>query len=131
MVDNDPEKSARAVVEQWSTRADRVVRVRYVCEPDPGISAARNRAVDESEDQSILAFIDDGERPIDGWLDALLATCLAEGATGVVGPIEFRFAHKPESWIITGACFERRRLPTGSLVDVAATNNLLLDLDFV
>jgi hypothetical protein len=38
------------------------------------------------------------------------------------------FPTEPEPWIAAGRFFDRRRLPTGTEVTVAATNNLLLDL---
>jgi succinoglycan biosynthesis protein ExoM len=36
-----------------------------------------------------------------------------------------------EPWIEAGKFFTRRRLPSGTRVEVAATNNLLLDLDWL
>ena len=49
-------------------------RVRFVHEPEPGIAAARNRALDESAGADLLVFIDDDERPEPGWLESLVAT---------------------------------------------------------
>jgi succinoglycan biosynthesis protein ExoM len=45
-----------------------------------------------------------------------------------VGPVISEYAHTPDPWITAGAFFTRRRMPTGTNVTVAATNNLLLDL---
>ena len=42
-----------------------------------------------------------------------------------------RFAETPDPWIAAGRFFDRRRLPTGTDLEVAATNNLLLDLAVV
>jgi hypothetical protein len=123
VVDNDPEASALA------TAADHdAARVRFVHEPEPGIAAGRNRALDESGDADVLVFIDDDERPQPGWLRSLVAAWERTGATAVVGPVVSTFPHEPEPWIAAGGFFERRRPPTGTEVTVAASNNLLIDL---
>jgi hypothetical protein len=99
-----------------------------VHEPEPGIAAARNRALTESADADLLVFVDDDERPTADWLGLLLATYERTGAAGVVGPVVSEFVGTPHPWVAAGRFFDRRRLPTGTPIDVAATNNLLLDL---
>jgi len=123
VVDNDPAGSARAHVEGLG-----LDRVSYACEPQPGIAAARNRALHEAAGDDVLVFIDDDERPGPGWLQHLLDTRADTGSAGVVGPVVSSFATPPDPWIEAGRFFDRRRLPTGTVLDVAATNNLLLDL---
>lgn len=123
VVDNDPEASAMPMAAHHDP-----ARVRFVHEPEPGIAAGRNRALDESGDADALVFIDDDERPQPGWLRELVAAWVRTGATAVVGPVISTFPQEPEPWIAEGGFFERRRLPTGTEVTVAATNNLLLDL---
>jgi len=103
-------------------------RVLYVHEPTPGIAAARNRALDHCGDQGLLIFIDDDERPDDRWLDSLLTTYQRTAAAAVVGAVVSEYDIEPDDWLKAGRFFDRRRLPTGTRVDVAATNNLLLDL---
>jgi succinoglycan biosynthesis protein ExoM len=121
VVDNDPEAGAAQAVSQ-------VAGVQYVHEPRPGIAAARNRALSEGAGRSSLVFLDDDEEPVSGWLQALLDLHRRTGAAGVVGPVVSQFSQEPGSWIGAGEVFARRRLPTGTEVVVAATNNLLLDL---
>ncbi|MHA7155253.1 glycosyltransferase family 2 protein [Arthrobacter sp. TMN-50] len=123
VVDNDPDAGARELVRQYDGGL-----VRYVHEPEPGIAAARSRALKEAAGFSMLAFIDDDERPTPGWLTLLLEVQRSSGAAGVVGPVISEYAHPPEPWITAGEFFLRRRMPTGTAVAVAATNNLLLDL---
>lgn len=123
VIDNDPAGEARSQVELTSAK--------YVHEPHPGISAARNRALAETVDADVLVFIDDDERPHEDWLRSLLSTMAASAAVAVVGPVVSTFEAEPSPWVRAGRFFERRRLPTGSVLDVAATNNLLLDRRWV
>lgn len=63
VVDNDPAASAQAMAE--SMQAD--LNLRYVCEPAPGLAAARNRSLQEARGD-FLAFIDDDEEADETWL---------------------------------------------------------------
>lgn len=126
VVDNDPARSAEPIA---SAAADR--RLSYVCETTPGISAARNRALDEGVDDDILVFIDDDELPHDGWLVALVRTFLDSGAGLVAGGVVSEFLSPPDPFVVAGGFYDRAHnigRPTGSPITRAATNNLLLDL---
>ena len=123
VIDNDPAGSAASVVAA-AGRAD------YVHEPSPGISAARNRALDEAGGSAALVFIDDDELPTAGWL-AQLVRCWRDWRCSVVGPVRAEFRTAPPDWVIASGVFERRRRATGEPVTGAATNNLLLDLESV
>lgn len=129
IIDNDPSGSAAAVVDALDLAA-----VRYVCEPTPGIAAARNRALDESGDAQALIFIDDDERPRPDWLSSLLAAHQRYGQAAVAGPVRSEFRGDLDPWIVAGGFFDRSHrdgVRSGSPVTSAATNNLLLDLDVV
>lgn len=126
IVDNDPDASARDTVRarqrpgaQW---------VQYVHEPKPGIPAARNAALAASEDADVVVFIDDDERPAPDWLSTLLAAYDRFGTAAVVGPVLSVYEEPPPEWTVAGRFWDRRRLVTGTRVDVADTNNLLLDM---
>jgi succinoglycan biosynthesis protein ExoM len=129
VVDNDPAAGAAATVRTVASGA--ATPIDYANETTPGISAARNRALSESADSRLLVFIDDDERPTEHWLALLLETWRQTSATAVVGPVISDYELPPDPWIVAGAYFVRRRMPTGTMTDVAGTNNLLLDLDFV
>jgi glycosyltransferase involved in cell wall biosynthesis len=125
--DNDPEGGAREVVESFAAEhAD--VPVIYENETTPGIAAARNRALDTAAEVDLLVFIDDAERPSDRWLALLLQTYREHRSAAVVGSVISEYEVEPDAWVQSGRFFDRRRLPTGSKLDVAATNNLLLDM---
>lgn len=125
VVDNDPAASAQPAVAAVGPP------VRYHHAAEPGIAAARNAALDAAGDADLLVFIDDDERPAVGWLENLLTTWRATHPAAVVGPVQSEFVAQPDSWISAGRFFERRRLPTGTRITTAATNNLLLDLRFI
>ncbi|WP_432511981.1 glycosyltransferase family 2 protein [Kineococcus sp. SYSU DK001] len=126
VVDNDPDAGAAAAVAALAATPG--AELGHVHEPRPGIAAARNRALAEAAADDLLVFVDDDERPAPGWLAHLLDLHARTGAAGVVGPVVSRFEGPLDPWIADGRFFERRRLPTGTPVAVAATNNLLLDL---
>jgi len=126
VVDNDPDASARHPASRALGGSGR-----YVHEPIPGIAAARNRALREADDATLLVFIDDDEVPVDGWLLELVDEYLRSWPVAVVGPVVSTYEKEPERWIEEGGFFTRRRLSSGTRVDVAATNNLLLDLNWL
>ena len=79
VIDNAPTDSAtRALVARYP-------RVRYVCEPRPGLDWARNRAVREARGE-IVAFTDDDVSVDAGWVKA----------------IEAAFHEEPEAMCVTG-----------------------------
>ncbi|HEU5223289.1 MAG TPA: glycosyltransferase [Candidatus Lumbricidophila sp.] len=126
VIDNDPDASTAAALSTTGLAAE----VRIVHEPTPGIAAARNRALDEASTR-LLVFIDDDERPETGWLGHLVAAHERFHADAVAGPVLPRFATEPDAWITAGRFFVHPTRLTGSVRPVAATNNLLLDLDVV
>lgn len=123
VVDNDPEAGARATVQRFADRG-----VRYVHEPEPGISAARNRALVEAADADALVFIDDDELPAAGWLRELTRSWLAWDCAAVAGPVQHECAGPVDPWIRASGVFEPRRRLSGDVIRGAATSNLLLDL---
>jgi GT2 family glycosyltransferase len=74
-------------------------------EPRPGLSRARNRALDwAGPDDAVLAFVDDDAVVEDGWRDAL-ARRWEEAPADVAcvgGPIRPRFAAPPPPWFSDG-----------------------------
>ena len=64
--------------------------VRYEIEPEPGISAARNRvfAIAEVINATHLAMLDDDEWPTSEWLQQLIQTMDNSGASVVGGPVD-------------------------------------------
>jgi len=127
VVDNNPGADARPIVLQIAAGLPSGL-LRYVHEPRPGIAAARNRAIDESSAADVLIFVDDDERPTADWLEHLLRLYRRRRPAAIAGPVVSEFPRRPEPWILDGGFFTRRRLPTGTPLDCAATNNLLIDV---
>lgn len=123
VVDNDPDGSAADVVLAWAAHG-----VRYVHEPQPGISAARNRALTEAGDAEALVFFDDDEHPRPGWLAHIVGAWRAWGCAAVAGPVAAQLTAPVDPWVLGSGVFDRPTRPTGTLVRGAGAGNLLLDL---
>jgi succinoglycan biosynthesis protein ExoM len=87
IVDNDPEGSARSIVQSQHSRFSG--RLHYVTEADPGIPAARNRALRMAKETAaeLLCFLDDDEIPQADWLEVLIAHRTMSGAHLIGGPL--------------------------------------------
>ena len=124
VIDNDSDASARAVVVDAEARLRWPVR--YHTEPCPGISIARNRAIEVAGPEvDLIAFIDDDETPAPEWLDELLATQMQYAADIVAGPVLPCFEAPVAAWLARGHFYHRPRYPSGSPIDHIATNNVL------
>jgi glycosyltransferase involved in cell wall biosynthesis len=123
VVDNDPAGSARPVTRAFETR----LPLRYVPEPRPGLSSARNRLVQESRG-ALLAFIDDDARAVQGWLAAHHRAALDCGADGVFGPTRYVFPDGVPGWIRTCRLYRRPHFEAGAAFPwwFASTGNALV-----
>lgn len=128
VVDNDPAGSAEPVCAAWSGRLRWPLR--YLREPQRGVSHARNRAVAGARDADadFLAFIDDDEVPRPEWLDELLRVQAAHDADVVAGPVLQVFEEPVPAWVERGRFFETRRLPTGAPKADPGAGNVLVRL---
>src|SRR4051812_19554082 len=129
IVDNDPEGSARSVVEEARRTSPRPIV--YEIEPERGIPFARNRCVEMvgELDADFIAFIDDDEKPDRRWLAELVAVQQRTGADVVTGPVIPLYEPGTPEWIATGGYFERPRFTTGERVPWATTSSVLIALD--
>ena len=124
VVDNDPDGSARPVLEPWVGED-----VAYVVEPRPGIAAARNRALETAGEADAVVFIDDDEVPDQGWLREITAAWTEWGCAAVTGPVTFVLEGEPDPWVEASGLFATQHRVTGSVNPGASSANLLLDLD--
>lgn len=125
VVDNDPDGSARAVVDAVAARTD--LQLHYVLEPARGISVVRNTAVAATRPEATyIAFLDDDEEPEPQWLDALLVTRDEHDADAVAGPVNPRFEQRLPHWMERGGFHDREQHPTGTRVPYVGTGNVLV-----
>lgn len=124
VVDNDSTGSNYEWCQQISSTLKWTLK--YYIEPQRGISYARNKAVNSAGDVDFIAFIDDDEVPEKCWLDELLYVQGLYNADVVSGPVIPYFTENIPTWVTKGKFYERLRYPTGSSLNCAATNNVLI-----
>jgi GT2 family glycosyltransferase len=95
VVDNGSTDDTRARVDE-ATRGD--PRIRYIVEPEPGLSRARNRGAAIVASPLIVSLDDDAE-PVAGWLEALHRAAAETDAAAIGGPILARFEVPPPAWL--------------------------------
>jgi len=92
VADNDPQGSARMLVERLMREAD--FPILYVHAPKPGVATARNAALAATQ-ADWIAFLDDDEIASARWLSALRSAQAALAADVVFGPIQGRAPSAP------------------------------------
>lgn len=121
VVDNDADESARAVA------TNHPLRPLYLVEPEPGIAAARNRALDHfSNRYHAIIFVDDDEWVSPEWLSTLTTYARRTQADVVQGPVVSVFPEEAPKWVERGGFLQRRVQESGLELPSAATNNTLL-----
>jgi succinoglycan biosynthesis protein ExoM len=130
VVDNDAAGSAAKTVEVAKTHYPKL-DIRYVVEPQKGISFARNTAASLAAGD-FLAWIDDDETAADNWLMALWTTRFASNADGVFGPVISVYPQGSPPWVRRSGIFDRPRYPTGTRIEArdTRTGNALVKADW-
>ena len=124
VVENGRKELAEAQVESFREGLKDIV---YAHEPRPGISYARNAALQYAVvDSDYVAFIDDDEYPGPHWLNALLLCSLKHWASLVRGPVIPILPCNAPNWAIHGGFFMRERYKCGTEVRHCASNNVLI-----
>ena len=84
VVDNDPEASARSVIEGFQGSN---IPVRYCHEPNPGVANARNAAI-ESAQTELVIFLDDDQSAPPHWVSSFLDLFEQHQPIISFGPVE-------------------------------------------
>jgi len=121
VVDNDPAGSAQPVA-----RSAEFFAVRYVIEPKPGISSARNTAVANALDSDVILFLDDDELVQAGWLDSLVKAYKRYDADLVAGPVRPILPTGAPEYLRKSGIFDRSEHADGSRIPEAGAGNLLI-----
>jgi succinoglycan biosynthesis protein ExoM len=126
VVDNDSAAPMRTWID--AKRPEFRWPLRYDCEPVQGVSSARNRALDlVPPDADCIAWIDDDEVPVSGWLDELLYVRRTYRASIVQGPVGPHFLSSPPRWLIRGRFLELGPYRDGASLHYGYTGNSLID----
>lgn len=96
VVDNNSRDTTAQVVTAFSKTS--ATPVRYVFEPQQGVSHARNRGIKEARG-SIIAFTDDDVLPAPDWIAQIVAALERWNAHGVGGRILPRWEISPPRWL--------------------------------
>jgi len=127
IIDNDPDASARmAVAIAQANGFPHPLSFHH--EPEPGISAGRNRAMDEAKG-SVLVFIDDDELALEDWPDGLIRVMDDTGASLVGGPVRTEFEQPAPAWITQGGFFDRAEPADQQPQRWLRSGNLAIDLE--
>jgi len=127
VADNDPLASAKAFVEEFSKTSD--IEVIYKHVPEPGVSNARNGALEVARGR-FVAFLDDDMDALSGWLDELVKASLKYKAAITFGPAIALMPNKDDPLNPYMAPFFSRiaNAPEGYISKCLGTGGCLLDL---
>ena len=114
VVDNDSERSATAVLAEMASVFGPALNTLNLA--NPNISLARNAVIKAAKGDWII-MIDDDEVPQPDWLEQLMVVQKQQQADVVFAPVLPEYSEATPAWIRQGAYFDRRRLPTGTIID--------------
>jgi len=124
IMDNDPEASAKQVVDEWRDKL--AWQIKYDVEKRPGIPFVRNKLVSMAEDADFIVFIDDDELATPAWLDELLHAQSEFNADVVIGPVVPLYEVTPPAWIVKGNFHASSRFEDGPTPSNLITWNVLI-----
>jgi succinoglycan biosynthesis protein ExoM len=128
IVDNDPNASADlahqsfAATMKWPSE--------YIWEPNPGVSFARNTAIDHVDTQ-YCAFIDDDEYACPNWISSHLLVAERTNADAVFGPVHYQLPHGAPQWMSSIVTFRPAANADGASLAFGATNNVLIKMPII
>lgn len=96
LVDNNSVDDTQSVTNDFNKNS--ILNIRYIFEPKQGLSAARNKGIDEANG-TYLVFIDDDIRATKNWLQAIYSTFKQFDCDAVGGRIHIESPTKLPDWI--------------------------------
>jgi len=127
VADNDPKGSAKGYVTRFAKTSD--IEVIYKHVPEPGVSNARNGALDVARGR-FIAFLDDDMVALPGWLEELVKAALKYDAAITFGPAKALMPNQEDPLNPYMAPFFSRiaDAPEGYIEKCLGTGGCLLDL---
>lgn len=127
VADNDPLASAKAFVSEFAKTSPTEIIYKHV--PEPGVSNARNGALEVARGR-FIAFLDDDMDALPGWLDELVKAALKYKAAITFGPARAVMPNKDDPLNPYMAPFFSRvaDAPEGYIEKCLGTGGCLLDL---
>lgn len=127
VADNDPLASAKQFVTEFAKSSD--IEIIYKHVPEPGVSNARNGALDVARGR-FIAFLDDDMDALPGWLEELVKASLKYKAAITFGPAKAVMPNKDDPLNPYMAPFFSRiaDAPEGYITKCLGTGGCLLDL---
>lgn len=96
LVDNNSSDKTKLVTEDIINNS--TLNIRYIFEPEQGLSAARNKGIDEAKG-TYLIFIDDDIRVTENWLQSIFSTFKQYDCDAVGGRIHIESLATLPKWI--------------------------------
>ena len=121
VVDNDEQGSGR----ERALSASQPWPLHYRQAQGNNISVARNKTIATAQGEW-LAFIDDDEVADPYWLAELLKTAQQYQADAVFGHVRYTYPTNAPNWIRDSGVFDKRHMPTGTIVTSGSTGSTLL-----
>ena len=130
VVENNPkcDMQVEKIIESYQ---DSPKKVLHILETTPGIPHARNAALKhaKSEGYTYLAFIDDDAFSSPEWIKKLVA--MNTNSQVASGPQIAIFPEKTSLFYRNATVYHERTISDGSTIKWAATNNILIDINFM
>ncbi|WP_062263157.1 glycosyltransferase [Endozoicomonas arenosclerae] len=127
----EPDKAVQSIINKLRKRSS--LNIYHELECQRGIPHARNRALKLANELgfSHLAFIDDDAFAEQDWIAQLAHTVRKHKCQAVTGPQKAIFPEDTSSLFRNAPVYHERKINDGQRVSWGATNNILMDVDFL
>lgn len=130
VIDNNPRPEVDRTLRAWQERTQ--VQTRYRHLDARNLAAVRNEALRQAGHLAqFAALVDDDELPAKDWLQRLIDTQAATGASIVIGPVRPLYPPGAPEWLVACGAFDLQEHPEGAVLSEGITGNALLDLRVV
>jgi succinoglycan biosynthesis protein ExoM len=131
IVDNDVDKSAEKIVNEFKKKDNVFFQLYYHSYPVKGLANIRNEIITRSLelDPDFIASIDDDEYATPDWLNEMLLTITSNHADAVIGPVIPVFeSDVPESLRFH---FTYHKITNNKRISFLETNNYIISVRFI